>query len=561
MPRTTGTYAAPSSSWNPPVVGTEASSTDWTALLADMTVALTDSAYTAGLGSATNRLIRTDGTDTKKIKGSGITVSDTDDIADLLTITIPNTGLRVLDTNATHYLTITPGSNLTQHRALTLVTGDANRAVTITADASIAGTNTGDQTITLTGDVTGSGTGSFAATIPPGAVTFAKIQNVSATARILGRKTSGSGVTEEITASDALDFLGSTRGSVLYRGASGWAILAPGTNGQFLKTLGSGADPVFASLPGGGDMLAANNLSDVASAATAFGNIKQAATTGATGVVQLATATEAAVGTDTGKSIAPSTLASTIANSYVIGALAFNNTVTPNTKLDMSANLVVMSAGASGSSTVANTGTKTNDTGAVGPVADGRDQAGAFGNSSWIHFYFIYNPTTSTLASVSSLTAPPTGPVLPSGYTRWAYVCSIYKNSSGNLVKSRCAGNQVWFEATQNVLNAGGNQTETAVSLTATIPPTAVSMILNCQLIVTGSTTCGYFLILRWQTGNTSVQARVDAAAATNVISYAGVSLISRSQQFYYLWSNIYGTAAGLNATIDCLGFTVSNGG
>lgn len=39
---------------------------------------------------------------------------------------------------------------------------------------------------------------------------------------------------------------------------------------------------------GSGDLLAANNLSDVASPATAFANIKQNATTGATGVIQLA---------------------------------------------------------------------------------------------------------------------------------------------------------------------------------------------------------------------------------------------------------------------------------
>ena len=48
---------------------------------------------------------------------------------------------------------------------------------------------------------------------------------------------------------------------------------------------------------GTGDLLAANNLSDVAVAATAFSNIKQAASTTATGVVELATDTEAAGGT------------------------------------------------------------------------------------------------------------------------------------------------------------------------------------------------------------------------------------------------------------------------
>ncbi len=38
----------------------------------------------------------------------------------------------------------------------------------------LGGSNTGDQTITLSGDVTGSGSGSFAATIAAGAVSNAK---------------------------------------------------------------------------------------------------------------------------------------------------------------------------------------------------------------------------------------------------------------------------------------------------------------------------------------------------------------------------------------------------
>ena len=44
---------------------------------------------------------------------------------------------------------------------------------TLKADLGLTGTNSGDQTITLTGNVTGSGTGSFAATIAAGAVTLA----------------------------------------------------------------------------------------------------------------------------------------------------------------------------------------------------------------------------------------------------------------------------------------------------------------------------------------------------------------------------------------------------
>lgn len=72
-----------------------------------------------------------------------------------------------------------------------------------TFSGTSSGTNTGDQTITLTNDVTGSGTGTFATTIANNAVTYAKIQNISATDRLLGRQTSGAGVVEEITCTAA----------------------------------------------------------------------------------------------------------------------------------------------------------------------------------------------------------------------------------------------------------------------------------------------------------------------------------------------------------------------
>lgn len=45
--------------------------------------------------------------------------------------------------------------------------------------------------------------------------------------------------------STILDVLGSTRGAVLYRGASGWALLPPGAAGERLTTNGAGADPTW----------------------------------------------------------------------------------------------------------------------------------------------------------------------------------------------------------------------------------------------------------------------------------------------------------------------------
>lgn len=49
------------------------------------------------------------------------------------TLTLPNTGLHILDTNASHDLIIAPGSNITADRTFTLTTGDANRTLDISA--------------------------------------------------------------------------------------------------------------------------------------------------------------------------------------------------------------------------------------------------------------------------------------------------------------------------------------------------------------------------------------------------------------------------------------------
>lgn len=104
------------------------------------------------------------------------------------TLQVPQNGLLLRDTNNTHNLIVTVGSDLTVDRTFTVATGDANRTLTFTADATIggthsgtsSGTNTGDQTITLTSDVTGSGTGSFATTIAANAVTNTKLADMAA---------------------------------------------------------------------------------------------------------------------------------------------------------------------------------------------------------------------------------------------------------------------------------------------------------------------------------------------------------------------------------------------
>jgi hypothetical protein len=76
------------------------------------------------------------------------------------------------------------------------------------ATGALSGTNTGDQTIALTGDVTGSGTGTFATTIANDAVTFAKMQEISGR-HLVGRHASGTGNIQEVSVGGGVEFSGS----------------------------------------------------------------------------------------------------------------------------------------------------------------------------------------------------------------------------------------------------------------------------------------------------------------------------------------------------------------
>jgi hypothetical protein len=72
-------------------------------------------------------------------------------------------------------------------------------------------------------------------------------QSATASARLKGRTVAGTGTAYDITMSEALDsMLGTTRGSVIERGASLWGLVAPSsTAGQAWITNGTGADPSY----------------------------------------------------------------------------------------------------------------------------------------------------------------------------------------------------------------------------------------------------------------------------------------------------------------------------
>ena len=68
---------------------------------------------------------------------------------------------------------------------------------------------------------------------------------------LLGNVSGSTATPSALTVTQFLDStIGSSQGTLLYRGASTWSALAPGTNGYYLKTQGAGANPTWANASG-----------------------------------------------------------------------------------------------------------------------------------------------------------------------------------------------------------------------------------------------------------------------------------------------------------------------
>ena len=224
----------------------------------------------------------------------------------------------------------------------------------------------------------------------------------------------------------------------------------------------------------------------------------------------------------------------------VRGLTGLNNSTTPNTQYDFSADAVVLINTNGAPIRRVNTGTITNNVSAAGAVANGRDQSGAFSAGSWIHFYFIWNGTT--LATLSSATAPPTGPTLPTGYTHWAYLGAVRFNGSSQMTKTWIRGSRATIPNTTVVGPVGFNYPSfsSAQSVASVVPPNALTYCLELQVYTNSASP-----------GNSNDVGTSISVDGTNTIcsagwwfatasSYSGVGNIpyeipNVSQQFYYM--------------------------
>lgn len=241
------------------------------------------------------------------------------------------------------------------------------------------------------------------------------------------------------------------------------------------------------------------------------------------------------------------------------------NAGTPLTKYDLSADAVILKNPVNETIVRTSVAAITCDLGLSGPAANGRDQAGVFGASSFIHLYFIWNG--STVATLASLTAPPTGPVLPSGYTHWCYATCLNWNNVSNIIPMRTQGNQTWFD----LASGGGNRVQaasapvvfTASGTGALVPLNAVTIQLWVLLNFVHTVPLEFQLFLRPTGASNSGQIYVDVVTQVAATTCAGSNYVTifpgTSSGVEFKLSSAPATSGG--ATIDVLGFTLPNGG
>ncbi len=239
-----------------------------------------------------------------------------------------------------------------------------------------------------------------------------------------------------------------------------------------------------------------------------------------------------------------------------------NNAGTPNTQFDLTADVVVLRNTNNHIVVRYAPGTITNNVSTAGSTANGRDQAGAFSASSWIHFYWIWNG--STLATLSSAVAPTTGPTLPSGYTHWAYCGAVRFGAGSTMPLIRMRDDWVFQEARTVPLNNGAATTETSVDISAFVPPNALEW--QFETIMTEATDAtGKFdvsSIFRIVSGSNFWAASTlmtGLGALNSIISPPAVMRAPNvGQAFLYLNIN---TTGSVTFTVVCHGYRIPNRG
>lgn len=194
-----------------------------------------------------------------------------------------------------------------------------------------------------------------------------------------------------------------------------------------------------------------------------------------------------------------------------------------------------------------------NDIGTTG--LNGRDQAAAFTANNWLHLYLVgpNTVTSSSLATRSSLVAPPTGPTLPTSETHWAYAGAVRLSGSTQIYPTIMTGNRAYYANTSTsirVLSSGTSTAFIAVDASAFVPPNSRLMLSR----VVGLAAFPSFIMVR-PTGSTSPDGYTAAGGNSGQEECVLDVLLNSSQSFDYMVN-----AVGATAVIDVYGYKMPNG-
>jgi len=208
--------------------------------------------------------------------------------------------------------------------------------------------------------------------------------------------------------------------------------------------------------------------------------------------------------------------------------------------------------------------------------ANGRDQAAALGDVG-IHFYTIAGSAVAT-AGIASQTPPSSGgPTLPAGYTHWAYVTTVRKDS-GLICLAHFEGSKVQFDP-QVIMLSGGNVSNAAaapltpISFGQFVPLIGTNILLEAEatlaLLNAGGGAVAAELMLGPSAGGfVSRRIRVDVpdipGAATPYVNTnsASPTIPNINVTYYYAWHPLVngGNIHSYSANIWAAGYEVPNG-
>ena len=201
--------------------------------------------------------------------------------------------------------------------------------------------------------------------------------------------------------------------------------------------------------------------------------------------------------------------------------------------------------------------------------AGGRDQAIAFGANVFVHLYWIFNPTTATVAALISAAGWPAAvPTLPAGFSEVAYAGAARLNASGQFEAQSIRERRTLWYTPPAVLTSGTASTATPISLASVIPPNA-QWVWGFATMQSTTAPAGAETVH----GEISMDTGAGAPAITKLSYVIGATQAGaasgawegypRSQQLYYRIVDAGGAAAdGTNQlTVTVTGWENPNGG